>query len=481
MDKKFYDWKLADVDAVVHLVTAGQTESKMCEGMKSLYDGLVKKELLEGKEGEFAYTSSIVEGKAVEIAFVVGADHGCSKKLAKTLAKAFRHLKSRKVISIGFNFEDYKGCTKKLSRTLGEVFTMADYEFDDYKSDAKPSTVKNLYFKGFEFDETFFHEGEVLGDANIFARKLANAPANVMTPSVLAEKAKAECEKYGIEVEVFCKDKIKELGMTAYLSVSQASDEEPKFIVMRYKGKPGNSDILGYVGKGLTYDSGGLSIKPTDGMATMKVDMGGSAAVISAMTGIARLKLPINVTAVVAACENMISGRSYKPGDIIPSMGGKSIYIGNTDAEGRLTLIDAITYIIRHEKVSRVIDIATLTGAAVRALGSTVTASITNNDEFFEKVTEAYKKTDEHMFRMPVFDEYKEMIKHHEADLTNSAGSPGMMTAGLFLGEFVEGLPWAHLDIAGPAYTDKAYPLYAKGATGAGSRPLIHLAKIMAE
>lgn len=473
MNKKFYDWNWSEVDAVVYLVPEGEAE--VCACVAKEYAALKEKKLFEGKPGEIGTTVVARDGRLYDAVLVGGADQ-VNEKLFGALAKAYRYLKGRKAVNIGFNFEKVGSGFKKLSRELGEIFVLADYKFDEYKSDAKSSTVKNLYFKGFEADEKAFEEGIVLGESNVFARMLVDMPANVLIPSKLAELAKQECEKYGIDVAIKDEDDIRSLGMKAYLAVAQASSNEPKLIVMRYRGNPESKEILGYVGKGLTYDSGGLSIKPTDGMLTMKCDMGGAGAVIGAMVGIARLGLKVNVTAVVAACENMIAGNAYKPGDIIGSMGGKTIFVANTDAEGRLTLVDAVTYILTEERATKLVDVATLTGAAIRALGSSVTATVTNNDAFYRRVEKSYDKAYEKIWRMPVFDEYKEALKHELADLTNSA-APGMMAAGLFIGEFVGETPWVHLDIAGPAFASKAGAFFEKGATGAAVRPLIYLAK----
>lgn len=473
MNKRFYDWNWSEVDAVVYLVPEGEAE--VCACVAKEFAALKEKKLFEGKPGEIGTTVVARDGRLYDAVLVGGADQ-VNEKLFGALAKAYRYLKGRKAVNIGFNFEKVGSGFKKLSRELGEIFVLADYKFDEYKSDAKSSTVKNLYFKGFEADEKAFEEGIVLGESNVFARMLVDMPANVLIPSKLAELAKQECEKYGIDVAIKDEDDIRSLGMKAYLAVAQASSNEPKLIVMRYRGNPESKEILGYVGKGLTYDSGGLSIKPTDGMLTMKCDMGGAGAVIGAMVGIARLGLKVNVTAVVAACENMIAGNAYKPGDIIGSMGGKTIFVANTDAEGRLTLVDAVTYILTEERATKLVDVATLTGAAVRALGSSVTATVTNNDAFYRRVEKSYDKAYEKIWRMPVFDEYKEALKHELADLTNSA-APGMMAAGLFIGEFVGETPWVHLDIAGPAFASKAGAFFEKGATGAAVRPLIYLAK----
>ncbi len=472
MENKFFDWQWNDVDAVIYPFAAGE---EPCAGIKDLYDALKAKNVLEEKAGKITTSMYQKDGKINDVVFVAGAET-VDEKFCNGLARAYKYLKGRKAVTIGFNFKSVVDNDKKFSRILGELFTMADYEFDDFKTDKKESTVKELYFKGYEHDEALYAEGEVLGQQNVFARVLVNEPANIMNPAKLAKYAKEEGEKHGVEVEIKEREEIEKYKMGSYLAVASASANDPKLIIMRYKGNKASKEVLGLVGKGITFDSGGLSLKPTDGMLTMKCDMGGAAAVISAIIGIARLGLPINVTAVVASTDNMISGTSDRPGDIVYSMAGKSIFIANTDAEGRLTLVDAVTFALQEEKATKLVDVATLTGAAIRALGTTVTACISNNDELYGEIEGCFKDTYENIWRMPVFDEYKENLKHSQADLVNSA-SPGMQGAALFIGEFVGDTPWAHLDIAGPAFTNKAAALHGEGATGAAVRPLIELAK----
>lgn len=479
MQQKIYDWKQHEVDSMI-LISKG--ELKGYDDLSLYVNHVTKNKAWGEKSGEMVFLTANIAGEAKNVA-LVRYEKEVDDALIGGIASAYRLLRKNKAQNIGVDFSklaaDY---SKKCSRLMGEMFLMTDYDFDDYKSDKKESSVQNIMIKGFDVDTEAYEEGIVLGEANVMARKLVNKPSNIMIPEALAKFAKEEGEKVGIEVEIKDKDEIEKLGMHSYLAVASAASTAPKLIIMRWKGNPSSDQTLGYVGKGLTYDSGGLSIKPTNGMLTMKADMGGSAAVISAIIGVAKLGLKHNVTAVVASCENMISGDSFRPGDIIQSMGGKSIFIGNTDAEGRLTLIDAVTYALREEHVTHILDIATLTGAAVRALGPSVAGVISNDDAFYTMVEKSYQKTSEKMWRMPIFDDYKNELKHPEADLTNAAGSPGMMTAGLFIGEFVGKTPWVHVDIAGPAYrTEIKDPLYSRGATGSSARPLILLAKKFAK
>ncbi len=472
MEKKFYDWSWSDVDAVVYAVAK---DEPVCEGVKEIYAALKEKGMFEEKAGEMVASMYQRDGKICDVVFVGGAEK-VDKKFINGLAKAYKYLKGRKAVKIGFNFKNVVDEDKKFSRVLGELFTMTDYIFDDYKTEKKESTVKEIYFKNYDYDEKLYKEGEVLGEQNVFARKLVNEPANVMNPAKLAKYAKEEGEKYGVEVDIKDRPEIEKYGMGSYLAVASASANDPKLIIMRYKGNPSSKDVLGFVGKGITFDSGGLSLKPSDGMKTMKCDMGGAAAVISAIIGVARLGLPINVTAVVASTDNMVSGTSDRPGDIVYSMAGKSIFIDNTDAEGRLTLVDAVTFVLQEEKATKLVDVATLTGAAIRALGNTVTASVSNNDELFGKVENCFHDMNENIWRMPLFDDYREDLKHSWADIKNIA-APGMQGAALFIEAFVGDTPWVHLDIAGPAFADKAANIHGDGATGAAVRPLIELAK----
>lgn len=348
---------------------------------------------------------------------------------------------------------------------------MAQYKFDKFKTDRKENRFETLYIVDADANmalEEAVKEGLLLADAQKTARELVDEPANKLRPEDLAKRAKEQGKKYGFEVDVYEKDKIEKLGMTAYLNVARGSKNPPKLIVMRYKGGKKGDSTYGLVGKGLCFDSGGYSLKPSTGMDTMKLDMGGAATLIGAMQAIAEAKLPVNVVGVIAACENLIGPDAYFPGDIIDTMGGKTVFVKNTDAEGRLTLVDAITYIIREEGADTVFDFATLTGAAMAAFGYACAATLTNNEDIYAEFEQAAKLAGEKIWRMPIFPEYRELIKNDQADLTNSAGNPGMITAGMFVGEFVEDKPWIHVDIAPVAYVDKQSGFYDKGGTGFG-------------
>jgi leucyl aminopeptidase len=439
-------------------------------------DELQGSKKFEGKINSTYKLTAVVEGQLKEVVLVgLGKKADLSyKKLLNAFANAYRLMKKQKVEKVILHIENLEN-EETLAKAATEAVLMADYKFDLKTKEKEDKEVSLDLITSVDIE--VINESYVLAESNLIARDLVNQPSNIMLPIALADKTVELGKEKGFEVEVLDYDQIKELNMEAFISVAKASDNDPRFIIMRYKGDPESDEVLGYVGKGLTYDSGGLSIKPTASMAFMKSDMAGSAAVIGAMCAIADMKLKKNVTAVVAACENMISGKAYRPGDVIGSMGGKTIYIGNTDAEGRLTLIDAMHYIVTKENVSKVLDIATLTGAAIYCTGEAASPVISNNDEFYNQVQESFDLSGEQIWRMPIFDEYKEMIKHEEADLTNTAGNPGTITAGLFIGEFNGDLPWVHVDIAGTSFSKKEAGILSKGGTGVAVRPLYYLAK----
>jgi len=363
------------------------------------------------------------------------------------------------------------------SRALVEGAYIGDFDPDTYRSDRKDQSIEELTIvAGSEVKEAAagLREGVILGEAQNFARSLVNEPGNVMTPTVLGQKAAEMCAQYGLSCEVYGADKIKELKMGAFWGVTKGSQEPPALIVMSYqpKGAPA-TPVLGLVGKGITFDTGGISIKPADGMEKMKYDMAGGAAMIGAMQAIAQLKPAVKVIGIVCAAENMPSGTAMKPGDIQIAMSGKSIEIINTDAEGRLVLADGLAY-ARQLGATHLIDAATLTGACVVALGMVNAGSFSNDDETYRHFSDAFQISGERFWRLPVEDDYKEFIKSNIADIMNTGGSRwgGAITAAMFLKEFAEDTPWIHLDIAGLAWTEEAKPWMAKGPSGFAVRTI---------
>lgn len=320
--------------------------------------------------------------------------------------------------------------------------------------------------------------GSTMGEATNFARSLAFEPGNLMTPSELARKAQEMAAREGLGCEVLGEDEMKRLGMGALLAVSRGSEEPARLIVISYEpevgstndGAPGPAPAIALVGKGITFDSGGISIKPADKMEEMKYDMGGGAAVIGAMQAIARLKPHVRVIGLIPAAENLPSGRAVKPGDVVRSLSGKTIEVVNTDAEGRLVLCDAITYAIsRGAQV--IVDAATLTGACVVALGETRAALMGTDQKLIDELIRAGEQCGERLWQLPFDDEYGEMIRSEIADIRNVGNrTAGSITGGWFLRHFVGDLPWAHMDIAGTAWTEHEKPYIARGATGFGVR-----------
>jgi leucyl aminopeptidase len=319
-------------------------------------------------------------------------------------------------------------------------------------------------------------KGRVIAEAVNLARDMGNEPANYMTPGQMAKVAKEIAGKYDLEIKVFDRKDMGAMGMGALLGVAKGSSESPKLIILGYRGNKHSGKTIGFLGKGITFDSGGISIKPSEGMADMKDDMAGAGAVMMALGAIAQLKPKINVTAIIPATENLPSGTALKPGDVLKAMNGKTIEVISTDAEGRLILADALSY-AQKLGLSPLIDLATLTGACRVALGLSWSGLFGNDQDLVKKLLGAAQRTGEKMWHMPMPDEYKEQIKSEIADIKNTGNRyGGAITAALFLAEFVDDTPWVHIDIAGPRLSNKEGGYIVKGATGFGVRTLIELA-----
>jgi len=319
------------------------------------------------------------------------------------------------------------------------------------------------------------YKGRVLAEATNLARDMVNEPANYMTPNHMAEMAKKLAETYGLEFSVLEREQMQELGMGALLGVTQGSRQPPKFVVLHYKGGDSTQIDVALVGKGITFDSGGISIKPSEGMAEMKGDMAGGAAVMAAVSAIAQLKPKINVMAIVPATENLLGSSALKPGDILTAMNSKTIEVISTDAEGRLILADALSY-AKKFGAKLVVDVATLTGACRAALGEVYSGAFGNNQELMDKVIKAGAEAGELIWQMPMHEQYKEQIKSDVADIKNVGGKyGGAITAAQFLAEFAGDTPWVHLDIAGTSLSEKEKAYLVKGATGVPVRTLVNL------
>src|SRR5262249_47227726 len=401
-------------------------------------------------------------------------------ELRKLAGAAVRALKPRNLRSLAFLLPDGIPAVDAV-RAVVEGAIVGNFDPDTYKSDRKDQSVQSLTVVA-AGDQTVLQQAldqaQILAESQNFTRELVNEPSNRMTPTILANRAQEMSRQTGLKCEVYGADKIKELKMGAFWGVAQGSDEPPALIVMRYEpaGAP-EKPVLGLVGKGITFDTGGISIKPADGMEKMKYDMAGGATMIGAMRAIALLKPKVKVIGIVCATENMPSGKAQKPGDIQTAMSGKTIEIINTDAEGRLVLADGLCY-ARQLGCTHLIDAATLTGAVVVALGYANAGIFANDDSFYERFKSVLDKSGEKMWRLPLDDEYKEQIKSNIADIMNTGGRwGGAITAAKFLQEFAEETPWIHLDIAGTAWMEDNKPWIAKGPSGIAVRSLVEFAK----
>jgi leucyl aminopeptidase len=370
-----------------------------------------------------------------------------------------------------------------VATAMVEGAILASYRFDRFKSkqddDGDSRSLEEITVLGDAALGEAVEAARIAAESENFARELQDLPSNVVTPSYLAGRARAIAEEHEtVTCEVMGREQIKEKGMGGLVAVSQGTAEEPQLIVLRYQG--GGEETLGFVGKGVTFDSGGISIKPAGSMHEMKMDMSGAAAVIEAVSAIAKLEIPIDILAVIPSTENMPSGTAIKPGDIITQLNGKTVEVNNTDAEGRLILADALAYSVKLG-ADRIVDLATLTGAVLIALGSTYAALISNDEAFAAEVQAAAERTGELAWRLPLHPEYKELTKGTAADLTNAAAKrkAGTIYAGSFLEEFVDGKPWVHLDIAGTAW-DVGREYVGKGPSGYGVRLLVDLARSLA-
>lgn len=367
-----------------------------------------------------------------------------------------------------------------------EGLYLGSYEFEQYKS-KKSTTLEFAKEISLVISDTkvativknITKTGTIIGQNVNFARDLINQPGNVVTPQFLAHKAADLAKQVGLTCSVLKEKELEKLGMRALLGVAQGSSKGPRFVVLEHNGQTESKEKIAFVGKGVTFDSGGISIKPSEGMGEMKDDMGGAAAVMATMVAIAQLALPINVVGVLPCVENMPSGKAIRPGDIIKAASGKTIEVITTDAEGRMILADAVWYADTQLKANMIIDIATLTGAASIALGDFVTGIVSNNQRLCDRVLKASQISGERCWQMPGDDDFKEYNKSDVADLKNSGGrSGGMITGGLFIGEFTN-KPWVHIDIGNTVANKTTKGYKVKGANGTGVRLLVEVAKAM--
>jgi leucyl aminopeptidase len=446
---------------------------------------LAKSGELTGKTLEFTLIHAPAGLKAARL-LLVGAgkrESFTSATLRKIAGASLRYLKSRSVKQFAFLVRENE-ITEDAAQTIAEGALTANFESDKYKTEKKnEKNIDTVLLAGYsESDrpaaEKGVAKGRIIADAQNFARDLVNEPSNKLTPKILAEKAEAMAREAGLAVDILDEKRIADLKMGALLSVSQGGPEPPRVMVLTYvpaNPKPG-APVIGLIGKAVTFDTGGISIKPADGMEKMKYDMAGGATMLGVMRALAALKPNVKVICVVPSTENMPGGTAQKPGDIQTAMSGKTIEVLNTDAEGRLILADGIT-LAKQLGATHLIDAATLTGAIVVALAN-VNAGVFGSDQpFTDKLLASSKAAGEKMWQMPIDDDYREFIKGSFADIQNigSGKGGGAITGAMFIKEFTGDSPWIHLDIAGVAWNDDAKPWLAKGPTGTSLRTLVHL------
>lgn len=443
---------------------------------------------IKGKLNEMTliHTLGKIPAKRVIVAGLGKQEELTADKVRKVMAEACRFsrkLGAKKVATIAHGAGAGGIEREKAAQMVAEGSILGLYVFNKHKTNETRAKEEIEELLLVERDESKIPllqqgcaQGEVIAEAVNFARDLINEPANFMTPSDLAEIARKVAAEHGLECTILEKEQMAELGMGALLAVAQGSAQPPKFIILQYNGGESSAAGMGFIGKGITFDSGGISLKPGEDMGDMKTDMAGGATVIAALRAIARLKPKVNVTALVPATENLPSGSALKPGDVIKAMNGKTIEIISSDAEGRLILADALCYATK-SGLSPLIDVATLTGACRVALGDVCSGVFSNNQELANKVIQAGAEVGECLWQLPTYEEYKEQNKSEVADIKNVGGRyGGAITAALFLSEFVGDTPWVHLDIAGTVRSDKERGYLVKGATGVAVRTLVHLA-----
>ncbi|MGH9733874.1 MAG: leucyl aminopeptidase [Candidatus Acidiferrales bacterium] len=426
------------------------------------------------------------QGLAAQRLLLVGAGKPgkfATSDLRKIAGSALRFLKSRGVKKVTFVPRESER-SADAARAITEGLVLADFESDKYRTDKKTREIASISLVGFDAAlgqniEQAIDNGRVVAESQNFARDLINEPSNHLTPRMLAAKAGEMAAEVGLGIEILDERRIAELKMGALLGVAQGSVEPPRMIILRYvpEQRPVGGPVLGLIGKAVTFDTGGISIKPANNMEKMKYDMGGGATMLGAMRALAYLKPRVPVIAVIPATENMPGGRAQKPGDVQTAMSGKTIEVINTDAEGRLILADAITY-AKQLGCSHLIDAATLTGAIEVALSNVNVGAFGTPREFLDQFLASAKAVGEKMWPMPIDDEYEEMIKSNIADIRNTGSGKGggAITAAWFLKEFAEDTPWVHLDIASTCWVDEGRSWLAKGPTGVAIRSIIDFA-----
>ena len=466
----------------------GGATAAVDKALDGAISSLISRGEIKGKFGEIGLVHALAKPRKIGARMVAIAGLGKPghfnadkiRDVSGEFCRSLRKLNCRRIATIlhgaGTGGVDPQASAQAITEgALLGLYTFTKYKKPEYE-DIAEMFIAVKEDRLVPIVDTAIRKGKVVAQATNLARDMVNEPANHMTPSQMAEAAKEIASKYDLECKVFDREDMEAMGMGALLGVARGSNEPPKLISLSYKGDKNCERVLGFLGKGITFDSGGISIKPSEGMGEMKGDMAGAAAVMTALAAIAQLKPEVNVSAIIPATENLPSGSALKPGDVLEAMNGKTIEVMSTDAEGRLILADALCY-ARKLGLSPLVDLATLTGACRVALGTRYAGLFANDQHLADQVLKAAERTGERMWQMPMPEEYKEQIKSEIANVKNTGERAGAaITAALFLAEFVEDSPWAHIDIAGPASSSKESGYILKGATGFGVRTLVELA-----
>jgi leucyl aminopeptidase len=470
---------------VVPVFSGEQADAGILQELDAATGGVVASVLasgeMKGKDGDVSYIHlNSHSGLAAQRLLLLGAGEQNdyrAPQVAQLAGAAARFLRGKKVASVAF----VPRLDEAAAAAEGAITGLFDTDKYKTKGQDEKGAIDSFTVCVTGADAATVNagveRGRIIGESVNFTRELANEPGNEMTPTDMADRARGLAAEFGLEIDVLDEARMEQEGMGALLGVSRGSEEPAQLIVLKYTpaNPPQTTDLLAFVGKGLTFDTGGISIKPAENMELMKYDMSGGAAVLGALRAIAQLKPAMPVVGVVPSSENMPSGRAQKPGDIVTTMAGKTVEVINTDAEGRLILCDAITY-ARKLGATRIVDMATLTGAVVIALGDVNTAVLGNDQALIDEIIATGKETGEKFWQLPLDKEYTKQLKSDIADLKNVGGrKAGTITASAFLKEFAEGVAWAHLDIAGTAWGDDAKSHRAKGPTGVPVRTLIKM------
>jgi leucyl aminopeptidase len=473
---------IVKTEALVFPIFEDSTEeiySHLNEKIGGLIKKIINKKEFSGKQNQISllHTSGIGAERILLIGLGKSSEVN-SEKIRQAGGKAFSFLTDKNIRHIAISTVLLDRVEVLNAHHLSVYYFLEGgflslYGFDKYKKSEDIKRIESVTVLS-DKDIDIRWLKETIDSVN-FVKDLINLPSNELTPSALSNAAMSISGER-ISVKILEKDEIEKEGMGAYFSVLKGSVEPPKFIVIDYK--KGNGDPIVLIGKSITFDSGGISLKPSEGMEKMKYDMAGGAVVIGVIRAASRLNMPLNIIGILPATENLPSGSASKPGDVVKSINGKTIEIVNTDAEGRLCLADAIGYALKYYKPRCIIDIATLTGACSIALGNEAIAMMGNNSVIMEKMKKASEETYERVWEMPLYDEYKDYLRSDIANIKNSGGKNGsLVTAAYFLKEFVGGTPWIHLDIASTAWNEKDKPYTSKGATGIGVRLILNFLK----